>query len=197
MNSQIKNSHVIGIDLGTTNTVASFLDETGMPKIIPNLDGDQKTASVVYAGKGLNEILVGRPAQNMMFIEPEQTIKECKREVGTDKVYFTESGIDITPEWVQTEILKYQRQSAIQFFGDNQAATQAVITVPAYFKENERQSVKKSAELAGIKVLQLINEPTAAGIAYGVKDVKGDKLIGVCDFGGGTYDVSAIQFAGG
>ena len=141
-NNSIKNSQVVGIDLGTTNTVIAFYDDTGKPKIIPNLDGEMLTSSVVYVGPGLKEILVGTAARNMMMLEPNRVLKEVKRDVGTDKVYFQEGGQDITPEWCQAQILRYVRESAIRYFGDERAASKMVVTVPAYFTEKERQSVK-------------------------------------------------------
>lgn len=191
---QVKNSEIVGIDLGTTNTVVFCLDETGQPKIIQNLECELQTASVAYFGK--KEILVGTMAENMMFIESKYTVKEFKRDVGEDKVYFTQNGMSVTPELCQAEVLKYIRRSVIEHFGDKRGASQAVITVPAYFTEKERQSVKKSAHLAGIQVLQLINEPTAAALAYGLNERK-DSLILIVDFGGGTYDVSLVNNAGG
>jgi molecular chaperone DnaK len=197
MNQQIRNSEVVGIDLGTTFTVVAFWDETGQPKIIPNLDGELKTASVVYCGKNGGEILVGTPALSMLFVEPERTVKEMKRDVGTDKVYFGDGSLRVTPECCQAEVLKFIRKAAIQYFGDKRAASQAVITVPAYFTEKERQSVQKSADLAGIGVLQLINEPTAAGLAFGLTEKQGDFLVILPDFGGGTFDVSLIKYSGG
>jgi molecular chaperone HscC len=197
MNQTIKNSQVVGIDLGTTNTVIAFYDDIGKPKIIPNLDGEMLTPSIVYAGPGLKEILVGTAARNMMMLEPKRTLKEVKRDVGTDKVYFQEKGQDITPEWCQAQILRYVRESAIRYFGEDRAASQMVITVPAYFTEKERQSVKRSVELAGGELIQLINEPTAAGLAHGLAEKQGDRGVAVLDFGGGTFDASLLKYAGG
>ena len=123
INNAIKNSQVCGIDLGTTNSVITFMDDAGNPKIIPNLDGEMLTPSIVYVGPGLKEILVGTPARNMMMLEPKRVIKECKRQVGTNTVYFQEGGQDITPEWCQGQILLYLRKSAIHYFGDPRAAS--------------------------------------------------------------------------
>jgi molecular chaperone DnaK len=197
MNNTIKNSQVVGIDLGTTNTVIAFYDDTGKPKIIPNKDGEMLTPSIVYVGPGLKEILVGTAARNMMMIEPKRTLKEVKRDVGTDKIYFEENGQAITPEFCQAQILRYERESAIQFFGEDRAASKMVVTVPAYFTEKERQSVKRSGELAGGEILQLINEPTAAGLAHGIAEKQGDRLVSVLDFGGGTFDASLLKYSGG
>jgi len=197
MNKTIQNSRVVGIDLGTTYTEMSYYDETGKAKIIPNQDGELKTPSVVHVGPGAKEVLVGLAAWNTQLVDPGRTFKEVKRDVGTDRVYLTEGSLQITPEWCQTEILKYQRQGAVKYFNDERAASQAVITVPAYYTEKERQSVKRSAEMAGIEVLQLINEPTAAGLAFGVSEKQGDRLVLVLDFGGGTFDTSLVNYAGG
>jgi len=196
-NNSIKNSQVVGIDLGTTNTVIAFYDDTGKPKIIPNLDGEMLTPSVVYVGPGLKEILVGTAARNMMMLEPNRVLKEVKRDVGTDKVYFQESGQDITPEWCQAQILRYVRESAIRYFGDERAASKMVVSVPAYYTEKERQSVKRSVEMAGGELLQLINEPTADGLAHGIAEKQGDQQVIIPDFGGGTFDVSVMKHEGG
>jgi len=196
-NQVIKNSQVVGIDLGTTNTVSTFCDDTGKPKVIPNLEGEMITPSIVYVGPGLKEILVGTPARNMMMLEPKRTIKEFKRDVGTDKVYFEEAGQAITPKWCQSQMLRYARESAIRYFGDDRAGSRMVVTVPAYFTEKERQSVKGSTDQAGAELLQLINEPTAAGLAFGIAEKPGDRLVLVLDFGGGTFDVSLVKYSGG
>jgi molecular chaperone DnaK (HSP70) len=195
-NNSIKNSQVVGIDLGTTNTVIGFCDDTGKPKIIPNLDGEMLTPSIVYVGPGLKEILVGTAARNMMMLDPARVRKEVKRDVGTDKVYFQEGGQDITPEWCQARILRYGRESAIHYFGDERAASKMVVSVPAYYGERERQSVKRSVEMAGGELLQLINEPTAAGLAHGIAEKQGDRLVVIPDIGGGTFDVSLVKFEG-
>jgi len=197
MNTAIKNSQVVGIDLGTTNTVIAFYDDTGKPKIIPNKDGEMLTPSIVYVGPGLKEILIGTAARNMMMLEPKRVLKEVKRDVGTDKVYFEENGQAITPEWCQAQILRYERESAIKYFGEDRAASKVEITVPAYFTEKERQSVKRSGELAGGEILRLINEPTAAGLAHGIAEKQGDRMVVVLDFGGGTFDASLLKYSGG
>lgn len=197
MNNTIKNSQVVGVDLGTTNSVISFYDDTGKPKIIPNLDGEMLTPSMVYVGPDGKEVLVGAAARNMMMIEPQSTLKEVKRDVGTDQVYFRRGDLLVTPEYCHAQILRYLRESAMKYFGDNRAASQMVVTVPAYFKDKERQSVKCSVELAGAELLELINEPTAAGLAYGVAGRPGDRMVLVLDSGGGTFDVSLVKYAGG
>lgn len=196
-NSTVKNSRAVGIDLGTTCTVMAYCDDTGKPKAVPNLEGDLKTPSCVPVGRRGREVLVGTAAWSMQVMEPERTFIEFKREVGTDRLYLTEGALSVSPEWCQTEVLKFMRQSALKYFGDDRAASQAAITVPAYFGEKERQSVKRSAEQAGIEVLGLINEPTAAALAYGINEKQGDRVVFTPDFGGGTFDASLIAFQGG
>lgn len=197
MKTTIKNTTVAGIDLGTGFSETCILDENGRPTTIPNLDGEFKTPSLVYVGPDLKEILVGMAALSMGVIHPERVIHQCKRDVGTDKVYFTENGVEITPEWAQAYILKHQRESLIKHTGDNRAGSKAVITVPAYFNEKQRQSVQRSADIAGIEVLALINEPTAAGLAHGLMEKQGDRLVLITDFGQGTLDCSVVSFGGG
>lgn len=188
----------MGVDLGTSNTTVAFFDETGKPKVIPNLDGEMLTPSVVYVGPRSKEILVGTAAKNMEMLEPDRVFKEFKREVGTDKVYRTEGGKEITPEFLQAQILKYIHNSVRKYFGDSTSGSlKAVVTCPAQFNEKQRQSIKKSAKLAGFDVLAIINEPTAAGLAFGVNEKQGDRLVMVMDFGGGTYDASLVAYAGG
>jgi molecular chaperone DnaK (HSP70) len=195
--SNIKNSHVVGIDLGTTNSVLAILDDAGRPKVIPNREGDTKTPSAIYVSLDGGEILVGAAALNMQCLEPDRVVVEFKREVGTDKVYFRAGDIDVTPEWCQTQVLKYLRESAHAYFGDASAAGKALVTVPAYFTERERQSVSNSAKAAGFELLGLVNEPTAAGLAFGVAEGQADKLVVIADFGGGTLDVSVVAFESG
>ena len=197
MKKNIKNTNVVGIDLGTGFSEIAILDENGRPTILPNLDGGMKTPSVVYVGPQMKEIIVGEAALSMGVIHPDRVIRQCKRDVGTDKVYFTENGIPITPEWGQAEILKHERASAIKHTGDDRAASKAVITVPAFFNEKQRQSVQRSAELAGIEVLALINEPTAAGLANGLIEKQGDRKTVIVDFGQGTFDSTIVAFGGG
>ncbi len=192
---QEPNSRIVGIDFGNTNSGVAYWDASGQPKVITNLEGDYLTPSIVYFGD--DEILVGAPAKNMMFIDPEHTVKGCKEYMGTEKSYFkTKSGREITPMTCAIEIFKHLRKSCVKFFSDEQAANKAVITVPAYFTENEKQAVKSAAEKAGILVLRLIHEPTAAALACGLSE-RSDALYLISDFGGGTYDVSLVQFSGG
>ena len=197
MKNSIKNTTVVGIDLGTGFSELAILDDTGKPTVIPNLDGEFKTPSVVYVAPQEKEILVGTAALNIGVIYPERVIKQCKRDLGTDKVYFRENGVAWTPQRALAEILKYLRQSAIKYSGDDRAGSQAVITVPAFFNEKQRQIVMESAGMAGIQVLALIHEPTAAGLANGLSEKQGDRLVLIADFGQGTFDSSIVAFGSG
>lgn len=180
---------IVGIDLGTCNSVASYYDETGTPRVVP-INGENITRSVTYFSQGLDETIVGKSACNMRALEPDRVIEYAKRDVGSDKVYFTDGTTQITPCLVQAEQLKYIKEQIVQHFGDTDAGSKAVITVPVNANEAFRQPVITSAECAGIEVLALINEPTAAAIDNGFSDHKGDRLLVVVDFGGGTCDVS-------
>jgi molecular chaperone DnaK len=191
-----KNCQVAGYDFGTTTSEVAILDETGQPKVIPDLHGDPKVPSKVYFGPGHKEILVGRAAVGMEFVEPGRTVVEAKRDIGTGKTYFSDNGVDVTPELSATETFKHVRTSLIQYSGDDGAGSEAVIAVPANYLDNQRQAIKKAAEGAGIDVLQLINEPTAAGLAHGVNEKQGDRLVGFPDFGGGTFDFSVMKYSG-
>ncbi|MHB9143457.1 MAG: Hsp70 family protein [Paludibacter sp.] len=195
--SQIKNNEIGGIDLGTTFTEMGFWDDPGQSRIIPNLDGEMKTPSIVYFGNNGNDMQFGNAAESMLFLEPQLTVKEFKRHVGTDKIFFKMNNKEITPEICNAELLGYMRRSAISYFGEKNSLSKAVITVPAYFGEKERQSVRKSAQLESIEILNFVNEPTAAGLAYGLHERQGDFKVLFPDFGGGTYDVSLIQYSGG
>ena len=197
MKNTVKNTTVVGIDLGTGFSEIAILDDNGRPTVLPNLDGEFKTPSVVYVGPQLKEVIVGTAALSMGVIYPDRVIRQCKRDVGTDKVYFTENGTPITPEWDQAQVLKYLRASAIKHTGDDRAGSKAVITVPAFFNEKQRQSVHRSAEIAGIEVMALISEPTAAGLANGLIEKQGDRLALIIDFGQGTLDGSLVSFGGG
>ncbi len=188
---------MVGIDLGTTFSEIGFLDDTGVPKVIPNLDGELKTPSVVHYAPTDREPTVGTAALNMQMADPQHTMIQPKRDVGTDKVYFMRGGTSVTPELCQTKIISYLRKSLMEQSGDDQAASQGVITVPAYFGEKERQSVKRSAEQAGLEPLALINEPTAAALAYGLNNMQRDQTFVVSDIGGGTFDVSIVHIEAG
>lgn len=183
---------IIGIDLGTTNSCVAVM-EGGQPTVIPNSEGSRTTPSVV-AFKG-GERLVGQVAKRQMVANPEHTIYSIKREMGTDyKVNI--DGKQYSPEEISAMILSKLKQDAEAYLG--QPVTQAVITVPAYFNDSQRQATKNAGKIAGLDVLRIINEPTAAALAYGLdkQDRKNQKIL-VYDLGGGTFDVSILEIGDG
>ena len=181
-------ARAVGIDLGTTNSVVSVL-EGGEPTVIANAEGFRTTPSVVAYTKD-GEILVGETAKRQAVTNVERTITSVKRHMGTewkkeidDKKY--------TPQEISARILAKLKRDAEQYLGES--VTDAVITVPAYFNDAERQATKEAGEIAGLNVLRIINEPTAAALAYGLDKGKEDELILVFDLGGGTFDVSLLE----
>lgn len=181
-------SRAVGIDLGTTNSVVSVL-EGGEPTVISNAEGFRTTPSVVAFTKD-GEVLVGETAKRQAVTNVERTISSVKRHMGTD--WSTE--IDdkkYTPQEISARILQKLKRDAEQYLGES--VTDAVITVPAYFNDAERQATKEAGEIAGLNVLRIINEPTAAALAYGLDKGKEDELILVFDLGGGTFDVSLLE----
>ena len=183
---------IIGIDLGTTNSCVAVM-EGGQPTVIPNSEGSRTTPSVV-AFKG-GERMVGQVAKRQMVANPEHTIYSIKREMGTDyKVNI--DGKQYSPEEISAMILSKLKQDAEAYLG--QPVTQAVITVPAYFNDSQRQATKNAGKIAGLDVLRIINEPTAAALAYGLdkQDRKNQKIL-VYDLGGGTFDVSILEIGDG
>ena len=181
---------ILGIDLGTTNSCVAVM-EGKEPKILENPDGERTTPSVV-AFKG-SEIIVGAGAKRQAVINPN-TILSIKRKMGTkDQVDI--NGKKYTPEQISAEILRYLKQFAEKKTG--QKITKAVITVPAYFNDSQRQATKNAGKIAGLEVERIINEPTAAALAYGINNKKGDEKILVYDLGGGTFDVSVLELSDG
>src|SRR6266568_3273900 len=185
---------IIGIDLGTTNSEAAYM-EGGTPKIIPSAEGSayggKMFPSVVAFTK--DGILVGEPAKRQAVLNPEKTIIQIKRKMGTDyKVKI--DGKDYTPPEISAMILRKIKADAEAFLGEK--ISQAVITVPAYFNDNQRQATKDAGKIAGLEVLRLVNEPTAAALAYGL-DKKGEGKICVLDLGGGTFDVTLMEMGDG
>jgi molecular chaperone DnaK len=181
-------SRAVGIDLGTTNSVVSVL-EGGEPTVIANAEGFRTTPSVVAFTKD-GEVLVGEPAKRQAVTNVDRTIASVKRHIGTDWTV----GIDdkkYTPQEISARILGKLKRDAETYLGDT--VTDAVITVPAYFNDAERQATKDAGEIAGLNVLRIINEPTAAALAYGLDKGKEDELILVFDLGGGTFDVSLLE----
>src|ERR1700689_57749 len=215
--------HIVGIDLGTTNSLVAFMDLTG-PKIIPGSDGDKLVPSVVSInprqpnpdreGVGAlttGEIVVGNAARELLLTQPERTVYSVKRLMGrglediqeelklfpfhiapgSETVLQLQLGErTYTPPEISAFILRQLKQNAEAYFGE--PVTQAVITVPAYFNYAQRQATKDAGRIAGLDVLRLVNEPTAAALAYGLDRSK-EGLIAVYDFGGGTFDISILK----
>ena len=183
-------SKIIGIDLGTTNSCVAIL-EGGDPVVIPNAEGARTTPSVV-AFKG-NERLVGSIAKRQAITNPEKTVSSIKREMGSSyKVHIDDK--DYTPQEISAMILQKLKQDAEAYLGET--VTQAVITVPAYFTDSQRQATKDAGRIAGLEVLRIINEPTAASLAYGLDKETNQKIL-VYDLGGGTFDVSILEIGDG
>ncbi|MGF3056323.1 molecular chaperone DnaK [Microbacterium sp. YY-01] len=181
-------ARAVGIDLGTTNSVVSVL-EGGEPKVIANAEGFRTTPSIVAFTKD-GEVLVGESAKRQAVANVDRTISSVKRHMGTD--WNTEiDGKKWTPQEISARILQKLKRDAESYLGDT--VTDAVITVPAYFNDAERQATKEAGEIAGLNVLRIINEPTAAALAYGLDKGKEDELILVFDLGGGTFDVSLLE----
>lgn len=205
---------IIGIDLGTTNSCVAVL-EGGKPRVVENSEGDRTTPSVVaYTDKG--EILVGQSAKRQAATNPEATLFAVKRLIGRrasdavvrrDKemvpykiveasngdVWVSVQNKELAPPQVSAEVLKKMKKTAEEFLGET--VTEAVITVPAYFDDSQRQATKDAGKIAGLEVKRIINEPTAAALAYGMDKKRGDSKIAVYDLGGGTFDISIIEIA--
>jgi molecular chaperone DnaK len=182
----------VGIDLGTTNSVVSVL-EGGDPTVIANAEGSRTTPSVVAFAKN-GEVLVGEVAKRQAVTNVDRTIRSVKRHIGTDwKVGI--DGKDFTPQQISAFILQKLKRDAEAYLGES--VTDAVITVPAYFNDSQRQATKEAGEIAGLNVLRIINEPTAAALAYGLDKQETDQTILVFDLGGGTFDVSLLEIGDG
>ena len=205
-------SKIIGIDLGTTNSCVSVM-EGGKPVVITNSEGNRTTPSIVaFTNKG--EVLVGQPAKNQMVTNPENTIFSIKRFMGNTYAEVSEERSrmpytviedggkvkiktlegNFTPQEISARILQKMKQTAEEYLGET--VTDAIITVPAYFNDSQRQSTKDAGRIAGLNVLRIINEPTAAALAYGMEKKK-DEKIAVYDLGGGTFDISILELADG
>src|SRR6056300_342588 len=202
---------IIGIDLGTTNSCVAVL-EGGKPRVIENAEGDRTTPSIIAYTD--DEILVGQPAKRQSVTNPNNTVYAVKRLIGrkfSDDVvqkdiemvpykivgadngdaWVEVKGDKLAPPQVSAEILKKMKKTAEDYLGE--PVTEAVITVPAYFNDSQRQATKDAGKIAGLDVKRIINEPTAAALAYGVDKGKGDKKLAVYDLGGGTFDISIIE----
>jgi len=207
-------SKIIGIDLGTTNSCLAVV-ESGQPKVIENAEGGRTTPSVIGYAEG-SEVLVGTPARRQSITNPEKTLYAIKRLIGRRfeddvvkkdmdmvpyKIIKAENGdawvqIDdkkLAPPQISAEILKKLKKTAEEYLGHE--VTEAVITVPAYFNDSQRQATKDAGKIAGLDVKRIINEPTAAALAYGMDKHKGDSVVAVYDLGGGTFDISIIEIS--
>jgi molecular chaperone DnaK len=184
-------ARAVGIDLGTTNSVIAIL-EGGDPKVISNAEGQRTTASVVAFAKN-GEVLVGDQAKRQAITNPDRTIRSVKRHMGTDWSIDVD-GKHYTAQEISARILQKLKRDAEAFLGE--PITEAVITVPAYFGDAQRQATKEAGQIAGLEVLRIVNEPTAASLAYGM-DKNSDQLILVFDLGGGTFDVSVLEIGEG
>ncbi len=182
----------VGIDLGTTNSVVSVL-EAGEPVVIPNAEGARTTPSVVGFSK-TGEVLVGEVAKRQAITNPDRTIRSVKRYMGTDWTLDID-GKAYTPQEISARILMKLKRDAEAYLGDT--VTQAVITVPAYFDDAQRTATQEAGQIAGLEVLRIINEPTAAALAYGLEKESGEETVLVFDLGGGTFDVSVLEIADG
>lgn len=179
----------VGIDLGTTNSCVAVV-EAGEPTVITNAEGGRVTPSVVHFSK-TGEVLVGEPAKRQAVLSPERTVRSVKRLMGQRTTAITVDGRDYTPEQISAMILEKLARDAGSYLGEK--VKQAVITVPAYFDDAQRNATKHAGEIAGLEVLRIINEPTAAALAYGHKQQKMEGTILVYDFGGGTFDVTVMD----
>jgi molecular chaperone DnaK len=185
-------SKAVGIDLGTTNSVVSVL-EAGEPVVIPNAEGGRTTPSVVAFSKA-GEVLVGEVAKRQAITNPERTIRSVKRHMGTDWTIDID-GKKYTAQEISARILQKLKRDAESYLGDT--VTQAVITVPAYFDDAQRTATKEAGQVAGLEVLRIINEPTAAALAYGLDKENQEQTVLVFDLGGGTFDVSVLEIGDG
>src|SRR5271170_5282019 len=205
---------IIGIDLGTTNSCVAIM-EGGKPKVIENSEGDRTTPSIVAFTKD-GEVLVGQSAKRQAVTNPANTLAAVKRLIGRkfqDEVvqrdikmvpykivkadngdaWVEAQGKKLSPQEISARVLMKMKKTAEDYLGE--PVTEAVITVPAYFNDSQRQATKDAGRIAGLEVKRIINEPTAAALAYGIDKKGGDRKIAVYDLGGGTFDVSIIEIA--
>src|SRR6195256_3824722 len=185
-------SKAVGIDLGTTNSVVAYL-EAGDPVVIPNSEGGRTTPSVVAISKA-GEVLVGEVAKRQAITNPDRTIRSVKRHMGTSWTIEID-GKKYTAQEISARTLMKLKRDAEAYLGDS--VTQAVITVPAYFDDAQRTATKEAGQIAGLEVLRIINEPTAAALAYGMDKEGSDQTVLVFDLGGGTFDVSVLEIGEG
>ena len=185
-------ARAVGIDLGTTNSVVSVL-EGGEPRVIENAEGSRTTPSIVAFAKN-GEVLVGEVAKRQAVTNPERTIRSVKREMGSTWTVDIDSK-KYTPQEISARVLMKLKRDAEAYLGET--ITDAVITVPAYFNDAQRQATKEAGEIAGFNVLRVVNEPTAAALAYGLDKGGKEQTVLVFDLGGGTFDVSLLDLADG
>ncbi len=183
---------VVGIDLGTTNSVIAWVKPDKTSEVISNAEGSRTTSSVVSFSK-TGEIIVGEPAKRQAVLNSDRTIRSIKRKMGTDSKS-TIDGKDYTPQEISSYILRKMVKDAEAYLGGS--IKKAVVTCPAYFNDAQRQATKEAGQIAGLEVLRIINEPTAAALAYGL-DRKNDEKVVVFDLGGGTFDVSILEIGDG
>src|SRR5689334_22234222 len=186
-------ARAVGIDLGTTNSVVTVL-EGGEPTVIANSEGSRTTPSVVAFAKN-GEVLVGQSAKNQAVTNVDRTIRSVKRHMGTDWKTPDIDGKNYTAQEISARVLQKLKRDAEAYLGET--ITDAVITVPAYFEDAQRQATKEAGEIAGLNVLRIVNEPTAAALAYGLDKGEKDQTILVFDLGGGTFDVSLLEIGEG
>src|SRR5579859_8143141 len=205
---------VIGIDLGTTNSCVAIM-EGGKPRVIENSEGDRTTPSIVAFTKD-NEVLVGQPAKRQAVTNPQNTLFAVKRLIGrkfeddvvqrdikmvpykitkadNGDAWVEAQGKRMAPPEISARVLMKMKKTAEDYLGE--PVTEAVITVPAYFNDSQRQATKDAGRIAGLEVKRIINEPTAAALAFGLDKKEGDRKIAVYDLGGGTFDISIIEIA--
>jgi molecular chaperone DnaK (HSP70) len=193
MSDQQSAAPIFGIDLGTTYSVIAYIDQYNRPAVIPNAAGDRTTPSVVqFVGA---ERIVGKEAKNNAALYPDSTVQMIKRYMGSPSYTFIYDGVTYTPEEISSYILRKLVQDAEQYTG--LTIQDVVITCPAYFGIPEREATARAGEIAGLNVRSIINEPTAAAIAYGVNEQEGDQVVLVYDLGGGTFDVTLIEIKDG
>src|SRR6187397_500493 len=194
MKEQPPMARAVGIDLGTTNSVVAVL-EAGEPVVVPNAEGSRTTPSVVGFSKN-NEILVGEVAKRQAITNPDRTFRSVKRHMGEAGWKTPDiDGKQYTAQEISARVLMKLKRDAESYLGDT--VTQAVITVPAYFDDAQRTATKEAGQIAGLEVLRIINEPTAAALAYGLEKEGEEQTILVFDLGGGTFDVSVLEIADG
>lgn len=181
--------YVVGIDLGTTNSAIAWVKPDGNPEVIPNAEGKRTTPSIVSFSKD-GQILVGEPAKRQVILNSDRTVRSIKRYMGSDYTVKIDDKV-YTPQQISAFILKKLVKDAEEYLGGK--IKKAVITVPAYFNDAQRQATKEAGEIAGLEVLRIINEPTAASIAFGLDRSKEERKIVVYDLGGGTFDVSILD----